>query len=181
MALKNGLVQLYSQKNLVDQFQVGDTVLAMYFGRLGLEEQVLVLVTLSECFFLGKQFIQFHCQLIYLFLDGSLLIKILKRTADFSKPMETDKKAEDESSDMKIAIPKKSKIFVEQTVREKENAIAIHNIFQSELWRMRLEAAKVTVDILRTGDSTFSGDLQTPIKLLAQCDGLGPGLLKFLT
>jgi len=50
--------------------------------------------------------------------------------------------------------------------RERENAAAIHNIFQSELWRMRLEAAKVTVDILRTGDSTFSGDLQTPLKLL---------------
>ncbi|KAG5673312.1 hypothetical protein PVAND_003372 [Polypedilum vanderplanki] len=159
VALKNGLVQLYSQKNLIDQFQVGDTVLAMYFGKLGLEEQVLVLVT----------------------INGNLLIKILKRTADFSNPMVTDKKVEDEPSDMKIAIPKKSKIFVEQTVREKENAIAIHNIFQSELWRMRLEAAKVTVDILRTGDSTFSGDLQTPIKLLAQCDGLGPDFLLTLT
>jgi Bardet-Biedl syndrome 1 protein len=90
--------------------------------------------------------------------------------------MEVQAKAEDAPVDMSVAIPKKSKIFVEQMNREKESAVAIHNIFQSELWRMRLEAAKVTVDILRTGDSTFSGDLQTPIKLLAQVDGLGPGL-----
>lgn len=82
---------------------------------------------------------------------------------------------------MSVAIPKKTKIFIEQTVREKENASAIHNIFQSELWRMRMEAAKVTVDILRTGDSTFSGDFQTPLKLLAQVDGLGPDFLLTVT
>ena len=92
------------------------------------------------------------------------MIKILKRTADFSKPIETKDKHEEESTS--LSIPKKSKIFLEQMERERENAAAIHNIFQSELWRMRLEAAKVTVDILRTGDSTFSGDLQTPLKLL---------------
>lgn len=82
---------------------------------------------------------------------------------------------------MALAIPKKTKIFIEQTVRERENATAIHNIFQSELWRMRLEAAKVTVDILKTGDSTFSGDFQTPMKLLAQVDGLGPDFLLTVT
>lgn len=75
---------------------------------------------------------------------------------------------------MTLAIPKKTKIFIEQTIRERENAVAIHNIFQSELWRMRLEGAKTMVEILRTGDSTFSGDLHTPMKLLAQVDGLGP-------
>ncbi|KAL7021319.1 hypothetical protein ACKWTF_011841 [Chironomus riparius] len=157
IALANGLVQFYSHKKLVDEFQINGSVLAMYFGKLGLEEQVLVLVT----------------------RNGSLLIKILKRTADFSKPIETEDKHEEESTS--LSIPKKSKIFLEQMERERENAAAIHNIFQSELWRMRLEAAKVTVDILRTGDSTFSGDLQTPLKLLAQVDGLGPDFLLTLT
>lgn len=80
-----------------------------------------------------------------------------------------------------MAIPKKTRIFIEQTIREKENATQIHNIFQSELWRMRLEAAKVTCDILRTGDSSFSGDYQTPLKLLAQIDGLGPDFLLTVT
>jgi Bardet-Biedl syndrome 1 protein len=89
-----------------------------------------------------------------------------------------EQKTENEST---LAIPKKSKIFTEQTIRERENAAAIHNIFQSELWRMRLEAAKVTVDILRTADSTFSGDHQTPLKLLVQVDGLGPDFLLTLT
>lgn len=95
--------------------------------------------------------------------------------------METASKTTDEPTNLTDVIPKKTKIFIEQTVREKENASAIHNIFQSELWRMRLEAAKVTVDILRTGDSTFSGDFQTPLKLLAQVDGLGPDFLLNVT
>lgn len=109
------------------------------------------------------------------------MIKILKRTAEFSQPLVVSNKAADEPSNIAVAVPKKTKIFIEQTVRERENASAIHNIFQSELWRMRLEAAKVTVDILRTGDSTFSGDYQTPLKLLAQVDGLGPDFLLTVT
>lgn len=46
--MRNGLIQLYSQKNLVDQFDVTDSVMAMYFGKLGLEEQVLVLILRSK-------------------------------------------------------------------------------------------------------------------------------------
>lgn len=152
----------------------------MTFGKLGQEEHVLVLVTNSR-----------FCQILDLYfeikmkhfnsIDGSLLIKILKRTAEFSKPLDIPKEAAAEPSNLSTAIPKKTKIFIEQTIREKENASQIHNIFQSELWRMRLEAAKVTVDILRTGDSTFSGDFQTPLKLLAQVDGLGPNFLLTVT
>lgn len=81
-----------------------------------------------------------------------------------------------------LTIPKKTKIFIEQTIRERENAPVIHNIFQSELWRMRLTAAKTTVDILRTGDSTFSGDIgQAPLKLLAEVVGLGPDFVMNVT
>lgn len=48
VAMRSGLVQLYSQKHLVDQFDTNDSVMAMYFGRLGLEEQVLVLILRSK-------------------------------------------------------------------------------------------------------------------------------------
>lgn len=121
-------------------------------------------------------------QSLFFLLDGSLLIKILKRTADFTmKTLETLNDDEKTVNNENFPIPKKSKIFSEQMIRERVNAAAIHNIFQSELWRMRLEAAKVTVDILRTADSTFSGDHQTPLKLLAMVDGLGPDFLLTLT
>lgn len=154
VALRGGLVQLYSQKNLVDQFTAPDTISAMTFGRLGQEEHVLVLVT----------------------VDGSLIVKILKRTADFSSNSILGKSSNSTIDSVEsLQIPKKTKIFVEQTNRERENARSIHESFQTELWRLRLTAARATVDTINSAESTISGDIgQAPIKLAAEIQGLGP-------
>ncbi|EAT38940.1 AAEL009211-PA [Aedes aegypti] len=154
VALRGGLVQFYCQKKLVDQFYAPETVSAMTFGRLGQEEHVLILVT----------------------SDGSLIVKILKRTAEFSTTDNIyDIKTASEEASGSLQIPKKTKIFVEQTLREKEHAAAIHNSFQSELWRMRLTAARATVDVINSADSNVSGDVGlTPIKMAAEVLGLGP-------
>lgn len=71
----------------------------MKFGRFGREDASLLLVTQG----------------------GALIIKILKRTATFDvrDPNPGPPKAQME----KLNIPKKTKVFVDQTVRERENAI----------------------------------------------------------
>lgn len=160
VALRGGLVQFYCQKKLVDQFYAPETVTAMTFGRLGQEEHVLILVT----------------------SDGSLIVKILKRTAEFSITENIyDIKTASEEASGNLQIPKKTKIFVEQTLREKENAAAIHNSFQSELWRMRLTAARATVDVINSADSNISGDVGlAAIKMAAEVLGLGPVFKLFL-
>lgn len=58
-----------------------------------------------------------HC------VDGSFIVKILKRTAEF-KVDENDNHLHDGTgnSSSKLQIPKKSKIFLEQTIRECDNA-----------------------------------------------------------
>ncbi|GAB0098228.1 Bardet-Biedl syndrome 1 [Sergentomyia squamirostris] len=161
VALFGGLVQLYLGKNLVDQFTASDTVSAMTFGRLGQEDHVLALVT----------------------VDGSLIIKILKRTAEFLPRLignevtgrVSNQSAQETSNTGNLRIPKKTKVFVEQTIRERENAAAIYQSFQSELWRLRLTAARATVDVINLAESTLSGDGGfAPIKLSAQVLGLGP-------
>lgn len=48
IALRGGLVQIYSNKVIVDQFTVSETVSAIEFGRLGQEDHVLVLITVGE-------------------------------------------------------------------------------------------------------------------------------------
>ncbi|XP_053676967.1 Bardet-Biedl syndrome 1 protein homolog [Anopheles nili] len=160
VGLKGGLVQFYSQKKLVDQFYAPESVSALSFGRLGQEEHVLILVT----------------------TDGSLIVKILKRTAAFvtTENMYDVKEAEEPPGSMQI--PKKTKIFVEQTLREKEHAATIHNSFQSELWRMRLTTARATVDVINSADSNMSTvDVGiAPIKLAAEVLGLGPTFKLFL-
>lgn len=80
-----------------------------------------------------------------------------------------------------LQIPKKTKVFIEQTIRERENAPAIYNNFLTELWRLRLIAARETVEVINSGESTISGDIgQTPIKLAAEVCGLGPDFQLFL-
>lgn len=113
--------------------------------------------------------------------DGSLVIKILRRNSEFSKLELNPNGLLNLKGNLTIAIPKKSNIFIEQTIREKDNASQIHNIFQADLWRMRLTAAKYTLQILKTGDSNFSSGLVTPIKLNSSVYGVGPEFLITLT
>lgn len=56
-------------------------------------------------------------------VDGSFIVKILKRTAEF-KVDTNDNHLSDGTgnSSSKLQIPKKSKVFLEQTVRECDNA-----------------------------------------------------------
>lgn len=54
-------------------------------------------------------------------LEGSLIIKILKRTAEFTiETVDFYDKQNDRSGSLQI--PKKTKVFIEQTIRERENA-----------------------------------------------------------
>lgn len=63
--------------------------------------------------------------------------------------------------------------------REKENAVMIHNTFQAELWRMRLTAARETIDMINASESTFSTDAkQVPLKLSTEVLDSGPGKYK---
>lgn len=110
VALREGLVQFYMQKYLVDEFQICGTVSSMVFGYLGLEEHVLSLTT----------------------LEGDLIVKILKRTASFEPNQNLSGRGLPHATDMvKAAVlekPKKSSIFVEQVAREKQNAKGKHVI-----------------------------------------------------
>jgi hypothetical protein len=73
-------------------------------------------------FFFFKTSDKFLFQIWFLLADGKLLIKILKRTADFSKNLHLDEKKSDTGIETNFQIPKKTKIFVEQTIRERDNA-----------------------------------------------------------
>lgn len=73
----------------------------MTFGKLGQEDHVLVLITTA----------------------GSLIVKILKRTAEFK--VNSDANTLNDTvmpAAGNLMIPKKTKVFVEQTHRERGNA-----------------------------------------------------------
>ena len=141
----------------------------MTFGRFGREENALVMITVG----------------------GGLIIQILKRTAQFghleNAPLasvrtlshiaggSTDKKPK------KLDVPKKTKLYVDQTLRERENSVAMHRMFQHDLYLLRLNTARAFVESIKTSANPAAGsavgvgaESSEPIKMSAQVLGLGP-------
>ena len=48
-------------------------------------------------------------------------------------------------------MPKKTKLYVEQTQREREQAVDMHQAFQRDLLKLRLNTARAYVKILKDG------------------------------
>ncbi|VVC96200.1 unnamed protein product [Leptidea sinapis] len=65
-------------------------------------------------------------------------------------------------------IPKKSKLFLEQSMRERENATAMYETFQHDLNKLRLKVASTLIEAHTRSDNTLAvGDLES-IKLAAE-------------
>lgn len=157
VALTGGTINFYSGCQLMDTITAPDTVSALLFGRFGQEEHSLVLVTIS----------------------GHLLVKILKRTAQFSA--QSNGTGMVPPQQIKMLVPKKTKLFMEQTLRERENAVAMHETFQHDLFRLRLNTARACVNALQSCSNPFSTNTQEPLKMSAQVLGLGPTFKIYIT
>ncbi|CAG2064463.1 unnamed protein product [Timema podura] len=80
-----------------------------------------------------------------------------------------------------MIIPKKTKLFVEQTMRERENTSIMHQTFQQDLLRLRLSTARSCVKALQSCSNPISSSSDEPVKISAQVLGLGPTFQIHLT
>lgn len=149
VGLKGGSVQLYQGRQAVDYVAVPDTACALAFGQLGQEEHVLIVITSA----------------------GTLNFKILKRTADFSVSTR-NANASPLQQNKPLPLPKRSKLFLEQSQRERQNPTEMHQNFQRDLVQLRLVAARTIVQNLT--DQTGIGNEKEQLKISAQVLGLGP-------
>lgn len=95
VALDNKQVHIFHDKHHVDVISTADNITSMRFGKYGRETATLVMVSQS----------------------GALTVMILKRTVKFM-PFEVDA-AQFSAGSSKLLLPKKTKLFVEQAVRER--------------------------------------------------------------
>ncbi|XP_034839932.1 BBSome complex member BBS1 [Maniola hyperantus] len=152
VALASGHLYLYDGKATRDTMFLRDVVSVMKFGQLGQEEHVFIIVT----------------------ANGNLMLKILKRTADFNAHAAGIEPTGSTVAQKPWLIPKKSKLFLEQSARERENAIAMHESFQHELNRLRLFAARTLLEAHTKSDNFVGAGAMEPITLSAEVEGLGP-------
>lgn len=153
VALASGHVHLYDGKARRDTIFVRDVVSVMKFGQLGQEEHVLIIVSGG----------------------GNLMLKILKRTADFgAHAAGVEMSPQNPTGQRPWLIPKKSKLFLEQSARERENAIYMHETFQHEMNRLRLLAAKTLLEAhVKCDNSVGTGPMES-MRLTAEVEGFGP-------
>jgi Bardet-Biedl syndrome 1 protein len=110
VGLDNGEVRVYNGKFLVHTLVTGDPVASVRFGGYGREDNTLVVVHRS----------------------GALTVKMLTRTATLEAS--TEAPGPPPEQDMPLNVPKKTKLYVDQTQREREHATEMHRVFQ--VWQV---------------------------------------------
>ncbi|XP_075693478.1 BBSome complex member BBS1 isoform X2 [Rhinoderma darwinii] len=150
VGLKNLEVHLYRDKNLLSVISTPDIVSSLCFGRYGREDDTLIMTTRG----------------------GGLIIKILKRTTHFDSKDTAPGPPIGQS--IKLNVPKKTKLYVDQTLRERENAVVMHRVFQMDLYRLRLSTARAYVKALDANLTPVSSTMQEPLTLNAAVQGIGP-------
>ncbi|KAK2100098.1 Bardet-Biedl syndrome 1 protein [Saguinus oedipus] len=75
---------------------------------------------------------------------------------------------------MKLNVPRKTRLYVDQTLREREAGTAMHRAFQTDLYLLRLRAARTYLQALESSLSPVSTTAREPLKLHAMVQGLGP-------
>ncbi|XP_002732274.1 BBSome complex member BBS1-like [Saccoglossus kowalevskii] len=143
-------VHVYRDKYLVNVIKSQDAVTGMQFGRFGREDGALVMTTKG----------------------GGLIVKILRRNAVFEERDSSG--GPPVAQNQKLNVPKKTKLFVDQTMRERENGTTMHRTFQHDLYRMRLNTARAFVTALDNSLNPISMNPTEPLKLSAQIQGIGP-------
>jgi len=150
VSLANGELRVYNEKHLVSIYSMSDTVHGMRFGRLGREDNALVVTTSS----------------------GNLQVKIMPRQANLEASNASAGPPPEQ--DVPLNVPKKTKLYVEQTQREREQAVDMHRIFQRDLCKLRLSTARAYVKVLTDGQGPMSYSSGSSIRLNATVQGLGP-------
>ncbi|XP_006044427.3 Bardet-Biedl syndrome 1 protein isoform X2 [Bubalus bubalis] len=149
-ALANEEVRIYHDKVLLNVIRTPEAVTSLCFGRYGREDNTLIMTTLG----------------------GGLIIKILKRTAVFAEG--GGEAGPPPSQAIKLNVPRKTRLYVDQTLREREAGTAMHRTFQADLYLLRLRAARAYVQALESSLSPVSLTAREPLKLHAVVQGLGP-------
>ncbi|KDO23995.1 hypothetical protein SPRG_10692 [Saprolegnia parasitica CBS 223.65] len=150
IALRKGEILLYNEKIKVTSFHLDSLLTGMVFGQFGREEASLVLVHKS----------------------GALTLKILQRNADLEGTSTSSGPPPEQ--DIPLNVPKKTKLYVEQTQRERDHAIEMHRHFQRDLCKLRLTTVRSYVKVIRDGQGPVSFATGASIRLNAKVQGLGP-------
>ncbi|EDQ90689.1 uncharacterized protein MONBRDRAFT_24309 [Monosiga brevicollis MX1] len=104
--------------------------------------------------------------------DGSLFLARVKKGADFTNRNRLQGAPPEQN--VRIKVPKKTQLYVDQTMREKAHAVQMHRIFQRDLYLMQLNIARNYVKAIK---KSLAPDVKTQdvsLHVDAEVHGIGP-------
>ncbi|KRY28798.1 Bardet-Biedl syndrome 1 protein [Trichinella spiralis] len=156
VSLGNRTVHIYKEDALSNIINADDIIVGLRFGCFGREKGVLIMTTAS----------------------GNLRVKLLRKNAKMNDKIPLERLAAIVDQQQRMPIPKKTKLFIEQTNRESEHYKAIHERCQRDLLELRLKTAETYMTMMekRMNPVALNSKLahHQPVNLAAQVVGFGP-------
>ncbi|EGT57560.1 hypothetical protein CAEBREN_25891 [Caenorhabditis brenneri] len=142
-------IRLYNDQYMLDVVQYEKPLAWVKFGLYGREDATLIVC----------------------FKDGTIAVQIFRRTAQFEKQ---DYNYVPPSHALKLAIPKKTKIFIDQTQRELEYGNKIHQAYQKNLFNLKFKIAENYQQLAQTATASVSTTTVLPMDISVDIHGFGP-------
>ncbi|KAI6223161.1 Bardet-Biedl syndrome 1 protein [Aphelenchoides besseyi] len=143
-------VLLYVEMFLVDRIRMEERIEWIRYGRMGREEGVLLI---------GLE-------------SGGISAKIFRRTALLGE--RADVIGAPLAQSRKLPLPRRTKAFVDQSLRERENPLRLHRVYQRDLFMLKYQTAK-TFAALQSGQTGLMPSREVePIDFNLDLLGFGP-------
>ncbi|KAI6183364.1 Bardet-Biedl syndrome 1-like protein [Aphelenchoides bicaudatus] len=146
-------IHLYMEMFLVDKMKLDEDVEWIKFGRMGFEDGVLLIGTVS----------------------GGLCAKIFRRTAILGE--KSHHVGAPAAQTQRLNVPKRTKAFIDQSLRERDNYARLHQVYQRDLFMLKYQTIK-TFAALQSGQTGLqpSRDAE-PVDFNLELLGFGPTFL----
>ncbi|XGW23354.1 hypothetical protein V3C99_005526 [Haemonchus contortus] len=150
LVLLESQIRLYTHLHLLDIMKLDRPLSWMKFGPFGREEGALIVGT----------------------KDGGLLVKLFRRKASLDEKI--DLNPQTKAYNIKLNIPKKTKIFIDQTVRERENVNQINQTYQRDLFLIKHHTTVAFAALAQTSATSISTDPNHSVDIAVTVNGFGP-------
>uniref|UniRef100_A0A1I7WK37 Cadherin domain-containing protein n=1 Tax=Heterorhabditis bacteriophora TaxID=37862 RepID=A0A1I7WK37_HETBA len=105
-------------------------------------------------------------------INGGLIVKLFRRKALLDEKI--DLNPHPRAYNIKLNIPKKTRIFIDQTVREREHAVQINQTYQKDLFLIKHHTTSAFAHLSITATDTVSTNPNEPVDITVDVNGFGP-------
>ncbi|KAF8368037.1 bbs-1 [Pristionchus pacificus] len=145
-------IYMYNENSLVDVLKIDSQsdIKWIKFGAFGREEAALIIGTKS----------------------GGIIVKLFRRTAQLTDMAEIH--APKLAHNYKLNIPRRTKLYQDQTQRERDNPVHMHQMYQRDLFLLRWLVSQQFALMTTKALSTVSTSSSEAVDISVDVNGFGP-------